>query len=505
MDTIPHFVNGDELMASDVDRNSNFNHSDVFNPSIGASTARVVHASATQVDLCVSMAEQAFEKWKKVSLGKRAAIMFTFKSLVEENIDYLCQLIGQEHGKIAHDALGEVKRGIENIEFACSAPLALKGEHNRQVGSGIDVFTEPHPLGVVAGITPFNFPAMVPLWMFPLAIVCGNCFILKPSEKVPSAAIFLAKLLKQAGLPDGVFNVIHGGRETVDAILHHPAIKAVSFVGSTPVAKSIYKTATANGKRCQALGGAKNHAVIMPDANVNFVSDQIIGAAFGSSGERCMAISVAVCVGKKTADDFVKACKAKIAHLKVGPSSENSNDFGPLITKQHLQAVQAHVEEAERQGASLVVDGRYPKIAGEAKGFFMGATLIDHVNKEMKCYQEEIFGPVLCVLRVDNLKQAVDLINANQYGNGVAIFTTNGFAAQRFKEHIEVGMVGVNVPIPVPVAYHSFGGWKNSLFGDLHAYGPDGVKFYTRRKTITQRWSDNAQETGPAFGFPAND
>ena len=414
--------------------------------------------------------------------------MFRFKELLEQNAERIAQMIGEEHGKIAHDALGELQRGIENVEYACGAPELLKGEHSKNVGPNIDSWSEFQPLGVVAGITPFNFPAMVPLWMFPMAIVCGNCFILKPSERDPSSTLFIAQLLQEAGLPKGVMNVVNGDKEAVDVLLHDPRIQAVSFVGSTPIAEYIYKTANANGKRCQALGGAKNHAIVMPDADMDNAVNQLLGAAFGSSGERCMALSVAVAVGDAAADTLIEKMQAAMQSLKVGAYSDKSNDFGPVITKAHQQKVVGYIDSAEQQGATIVVDGRKPQVAGYENGFFVGGTLIDQVSPEMLSYKEEIFGPVLQVIRVESMQAAMDLIDAHEYGNGTCIFTRDGEAARYFSDNIKVGMVGINVPLPVPVAYHSFGGWKRSLFGDLHAYGPDAVRFYTKRKTVTQRW-----------------
>ncbi len=429
--------------------------------------------------------------------------MFRFKELLEQNAEKISQLIGEEHGKISHDAAGELQRGIENVEFACGAPELLKGEHSKNVGPDIDSWSEFQPLGVVAGITPFNFPAMVPMWMFPLAIVCGNCFVLKPSERDPSAPLFIAELLTQAGLPDGVMNVINGDREAVDVLLTDERIKAVSFVGSTPIAETIYSTASANGKRCQALGGAKNHAIVMPDADMDNTVNQLLGAAFGSCGERCMALSVAVAVGDEAGDALVEKMSLAMQKLNVGNYSNSENDFGPLITQQHQQKVIGFIDSAEQQGAKIVVDGRNIKVDGFENGYFVGATLIDHVTSEMSSYQAEIFGPVLQIVRVKTMQQAMKLIDDHEYGNGTCIFTRDGEAARYFSDNIQVGMVGINVPLPVPVAYHSFGGWKRSLFGDLHAYGPDAVRFYTKRKTITQRWPSSGVREGVSFAFPS--
>ena len=421
--------------------------------------------------------------------------------MLEKHAEEICQLIGQEHGKISHDAAGELQRGIENVEYACGIADLIKGEHSKNVSRGIDSWSEFQPLGVVAGITPFNFPTMVPLWMFPIAIACGNCFILKPSERNPSAALFIAQLLEEAGLAPGVMNLVNGDKEAVDALLDNPNIKAISFVGSTPVARYIYTSATANGKRCQALGGAKNHAIVMPDADLDNAVSQLIGAAFGSSGERCMALSVAVAVGDATANSLVAKLQDAMADLKVGVWSDAQNSFGPVITKQHQQAVIGYINSAEEQGAKVVVDGRELSVPGYESGFFVGGTLIDRVTPEMDSYKTEIFGPVLQVLRVDTMEEAMALIDNHEYGNGTCIFTCDGEAARCFSDNIQVGMVGINVPLPVPAAYHSFGGWKNSLFGDLHAYGPDAVRFYTKRKTVTQRWPSAGVREGIRFAF----
>ncbi|MGY0595575.1 MAG: CoA-acylating methylmalonate-semialdehyde dehydrogenase, partial [Paraglaciecola chathamensis] len=463
---------------------------------------QVALAGKETVEEAISAACAAFPAWRNTPPAKRARVMFKFKELLELNADKICQLIGDEHGKIVHDARSELQRGIENVEYACYAPELLKGEHSKNVGPFIDSWSEFQPLGVVAGITPFNFPAMVPLWMFPLAIVCGNCFILKPSERDPSSTLFIAELLKEAGLPDGVMNVVNGDKVAVDTLLHNDNIKAVSFVGSTPIAEYIYTTANANGKRCQALGGAKNHAIIMPDADMDNAVSQLVGAAFGSCGERCMALSVAVTVGDDAADAFIQKMQNEMKDLKIGEASEPSNDFGPLITQQHKDKVVGYIDSAEEQGATVVVDGRDITVAGYDEGFFVGGTLIDHVKAGMTCYEEEIFGPVLLVVRVENMQQAMDLIDAHEYGNGTCIFTRDGEAARYFSDNIQVGMVGINVPLPVPVSYHSFGGWKRSLFGDLHAYGPDGVRFYTKRKTVTQRWPSTGVREGTLFSMP---
>ena len=495
MKVVGHLINGD-MIAPDT------RTQDVYNPATGEVSKQVALASEATVGQAIAAAQAAYPVWRDTPPIKRARVMFKFKQLLEDNADEICALIGAEHGKISHDAAGELQRGIENVEYACCAPELLKGEHSKNVAANIDSWSEFQPLGVVAGITPFNFPAMVPLWMYPMAIVCGNCFILKPSERDPSSTLFIAALLKEAGLPDGVMNVVNGDKEAVDALLHHEDVKAVSFVGSTPIAEYIYSTASANGKRCQALGGAKNHAIVMPDADMDNAVAQLLGAAFGSSGERCMALSVAVAVGDAAADALVSKMQIAMQDLKVGPCTNASNDFGPVITKQHQQKVVGFIDSAEQQGAKVVVDGRNPKIEGHENGFFVGGTLIDNVTVDMDSYAAEIFGPVLQVVRVNTMQEAMDIINNHEYGNGTCIFTRDGEAARYFSDNILVGMVGINVPLPVPVAYHSFGGWKRSLFGDLHAYGPDAVRFYTKRKTITQRWPSAGVREGAMFSMP---
>lgn len=496
MKVIGHLINGD--MVTKHTRTQ-----PVYNPATGEVTKEVALANKKTVESAITAAEKAFPAWRDTPVAKRARVMFRFKELLEKNADTICQMIGEEHGKILHDAAGELQRGIENVEYACGAPELVKGEYSKNTGPGIDTWSEFQPLGIVAGITPFNFPAMVPLWMYPLAIVCGNCFILKPSERDPSATLFIAQLLKEAGLPDGVMNVVNGDKKAVETLLDDRRIKAVSFVGSTPIARSIYATATANGKRCQALGGAKNHAIVMPDADLDNVVNSLLGAAFGSSGERCMALSVAVTVGDDIADRLISRLQVAMKNLKVGVYSETHNDFGPLITLEHMQKVEDAITSAERQGAKIIVDGRELQPFGYESGFFVGATLIDWVTSDMESYQQEIFGPVLQIVRVQNMDQAMQLINDHEYGNGTCIYTRDGEAARYFTDKILVGMVGVNVPLPVPVASHSFGGWKNSLFGDLHAYGPDGVRFYTRRKTITQRWPSADMREGAQFSMPS--
>jgi len=494
---VGHLINGEMISET------NTRTQDVFNPSTGGVDKQVALASKKTVEEAIASAKAAFPEWRNTPPNKRARVMFRFKELLEKNADTICKLIGQEHGKISHDAAGELQRGIENVEYACGAPELLKGEHSKNVGPNIDSWSEFQPLGVVAGITPFNFPAMVPMWMFPLAIVCGNTFILKPSERDPSSTLYIAQLLHEAGLPDGVLNVVNGDKEAVDVLLTHDDIKAVSFVGSTPIAEYIYTTANANGKRCQALGGAKNHAIVMPDADMDNAINQLVGAAFGSCGERCMALSVAVAVGDEAADALVSKMSDAMKGLKVGAFDNASNDFGPVISAAHKQKVQGYISSAEKEGAKIVVDGRDIAVEGHEQGFFVGATLIDNVTSTMESYEAEIFGPVLQVMRVKTMEEAMTLINDHEYGNGTCIFTRDGEAARYFSDNIQVGMVGINVPLPVPVAYHSFGGWKRSLFGDLHAYGPDGVRFYTKRKTITQRWPSSGVREGVSMSFPS--
>ncbi|WP_193075507.1 CoA-acylating methylmalonate-semialdehyde dehydrogenase [Pseudomonas sp. FME51] len=496
MKTIGHLINGT------IDTQSSRTQ-DVFNPSTGEVSKQLALASKTTVEAAIAAAQAAYPAWRNTPPLKRAKIMFRFKELLERNADEICRLIGEEHGKIAHDAMGELQRGIENVEYACGAPELLKGEFSKNAGPAIDSWSEFQPLGVVAGITPFNFPAMVPLWMYPMAIVCGNTFVLKPSERNPSAVLFIAELLHEAGLPPGVLNVVNGDKEAVDVLLTDARIQGVSFVGSTPIAEYIYTTASANGKRCQALGGAKNHAIVMPDADMDNAVSALVGAAFGSSGERCMALSVAVAVGDEAADALISKMTEQMKSLKVGAFSDKTNDFGPVITRAHQEKVIGYINSAEQQGATLVVDGRKPTVAGYDKGFYVGGTLIDNVTAEMTCYKEEIFGPVLLVMRVNSMQEAMQLIDDHEYGNGTCIFTRDGEAARYFSDNILVGMVGINVPLPVPVAYHSFGGWKRSLFGDLHAYGPDAVRFYTKRKTVTQRWPSAGVREGAQFSFPS--
>ncbi len=490
-----HLING-ETVHRDGDLHS------IFNPSLGKIQKHLKLASKNTVEEAISAAEKAFPEWRNTPPIKRARIMFKYRELLEDNSEEICSLIGSEHGKILHDAKGELQRGIENVEYACSAPEILKGQYSKNAGVLIDCWSEFQPLGVVAGITPFNFPVMVPMWMFPLAIVCGNCFVLKPSEKDPSSTLFIADLLYKAGLPKGVLNVVNGGKEAVDTLIEDTRVKAISFVGSTKIAKYIYSNSSANGKRCQALGGAKNHAIIMPDANLSNAVEQLIGAAFGSSGERCMALSVVVVVGDETADKFIQKMQKSMESLSVGPYFETDKNFGPLITEEHKNNVISHISSAEKDGAKIVVDGRNLTIEKYEDGFYLGGTLIDHVTPEMVSYQEEIFGPVLQVIRVETMHKAMELINKNRYGNGTCIFTRDGETARYFSDNIKVGMVGINIPLPVPVAYQSFGGWKDSLFGDLFAYGPDGVRFFTNRKTITQRWPSADIKEDKKFSMP---
>ena len=474
---------------------------DVFNPSTGEVSGQVRLSKATDLDDTVKVASAAALEWGATPALKRAQVMFRFKRLLEENADKIATTISSEHGKTHEDALGEVSRGIETVEFACGIPHLLKGTFSEQAATSIDVYSVPQALGVVAGITPFNFPAMVPIWMFPNAIACGNAFILKPSERDPSVTLILADLLKQAGLPDGVFNVIQGDKVVVDAILDNPDIMAVSFVGSTPVAKYIYTRGTSNGKRVQALGGAKNHMIIMPDADMDQAVDALMGAGYGSAGERCMAVSVPVPVGDKVADELMERMVPLVEKLPVGPPEDTNAAMGPVITKQSLERISSLLQSGVDQGAKLLVDGRSLKVPGHENGFFIGGSLFDHVTPEMDIYKEEIFGPVLSTVRVADYDEAIKLVHGNPYGNGVAIFTRDGDAARDFVNCIEVGMVGVNVPIPVPVGYHSFGGWKQSLFGSHHIYGPDSIHFYTRLKAVTSRWPTGIK-SGAVFNFP---
>jgi malonate-semialdehyde dehydrogenase (acetylating)/methylmalonate-semialdehyde dehydrogenase len=495
--TIPHLIDGQRVAGGSRSQ-------DVFNPATGHAEKRVLLADKATVEQAIASAQAAYPAWRATPPLKRARVMSNLKVLLEQHADELCALVTAEHGKVLADALGELQRGIENVEYASYAPELLKGEHSKNVGPAIDSWSEFQALGVTAGITPFNFPVMVPLWMWPMAVACGNTFILKPSERDPSSALRVAELALQAGLPPGVLNVVQGDKESVDALLTDPRVKAVSFVGSTPIAEYVYATGCAAGKRVQALGGAKNHAVVMPDADVANAVSAMMGAAYGSCGERCMAVPLIVAVGDATADAMIAGLKAEIAKMKVGPGTDASNDMGPLVSKPHFEKVKGYVSQGVAEGATLLVDGRGVKVPGHEDGYFLGPCLFDNVKPGMVIYQEEIFGPVLGIVRVQTLQEAMDLIDAHEYGNGTCIFTRDGEAARYFSDNILVGMVGVNVPLPVPVAYHSFGGWKRSLFGDLHAYGPDAVRFYTKRKTITQRWPSAGVREGTVFSFPSN-
>jgi malonate-semialdehyde dehydrogenase (acetylating) / methylmalonate-semialdehyde dehydrogenase len=493
--TIAHFINGQADFGKSV------RTSDVFNPATGAVSGRVVLADADDVETAIAAAQAAFPAWAATTPLARARVLFKFKQLLEEHADEIALAITLEHGKVFSDAKGELTRGLEVVEFACGIPHLQKGEHSMNVGTGVDSYSEYAPLGVVAGITPFNFPCMVPMWMFPIAIACGNTFILKPSERDPTPTLILARLLKQAGLPDGVFNVVHGDKVAVDVLLDDPRVQAVSFVGSTPIAEYIYARGSAAGNRVQALGGAKNHMVIMPDADMDQAANALLGAGYGSAGERCMAISVAVCVGDAAAEALIAKLKPMVEGLRVGPGDKDNPDMGPLVTCQHRDKVKGYIDAGEAEGATLLVDGRGLKVPGYEDGFYLGGTLFDHVQAQMKIYKEEIFGPVLCIVRVPDFNSACELINNHEYGNGTAIFTRDGDAARQFSHSIQVGMVGVNVPIPVPMAFHSFGGWKRSLFGPLHMHGTDGVRFYTRLKTITARWPTGIR-AGAEFSMP---
>ncbi len=492
---IPHFIGGKRVQG----RGSRA--TPVFNPATGEETGRVALATADEVAQAVEVAKAAFPGWARTTPLRRARVLNRFLRLLDEQGDQIAEVIVAEHGKVFSDAQGEIARGIEVVEFATGAPHLLKGEITENVGTRVDSHSLRQPLGVVAGITPFNFPAMVPMWMFPVALACGNCFILKPSERDPSASLLLADMLKEAGLPDGVFNVLQGDKEAVDGLLHHPDVQAVSFVGSTPIARYIYETAARTGKRAQALGGAKNHMIVMPDADLDLAVDALMGAAYGAAGERCMAISVAVPVGDEVADALISRLEPRVRGLKIGPGNDPEAEMGPLVTAQHRDKVKNYIDIGEREGAKLVIDGRGLSLQGYENGFFLGGTLFDRVTPEMTIYKEEIFGPVLSVVRADGYEQAAQMINAHEFGNGTAIFTRDGDAAREFAHQIQVGMVGINVPIPVPMAFHSFGGWKASLFGDHHMHGPEGVRFYTRLKTITSRWPTGIRR-GADFVMP---
>jgi malonate-semialdehyde dehydrogenase (acetylating)/methylmalonate-semialdehyde dehydrogenase len=493
MKRISHWING-QVVAGTSGRTG-----PVWNPATGEQQAEVDFASVEEVDAAVAVAKEAAHDWRGTSLSRRSEVMFHFRELVDANRKEVAAHLTAEHGKVLSDALGEVARGLENVEFACGIPNLIKGGFSEQASTGVDVYSIRQPLGVVAGITPFNFPAMVPMWMFANAIACGNAFVLKPSEKDPSASLFLGELLKSAGLPDGVFDVVNGDKVAVDRILEHPDIAAVSFVGSTPIARYIYETGTRHGKRVQALGGAKNHMVVLPDADIDMAADAAVSAAYGSAGERCMAVSVVVAVGH-AADPLVDAIKGRLPKLRIGPGNEPDSEMGPLVTREHRDKVASYIDKGREAGATVVVDGRDNPVA-QGEGFFLGVSLLDDVQPDMDVYKDEIFGPVLDVVRVDTYDDALKLVNDNPYGNGTAIFTRDGGAARQFQFDANCGMVGVNVPIPVPVAYYSFGGWKASLFGDTHMYGPDGIHFYTRAKVVTSRWPDPATSSVD-LGFP---
>jgi malonate-semialdehyde dehydrogenase (acetylating)/methylmalonate-semialdehyde dehydrogenase len=494
MQTIAHWING-----RPYDRPAE-RHGDVYNPATGERSARVVYASREDVDAAVAAAKNAHRTWRNASLAKRTRVLFAYRELIEQNRQRLAEMLTSEHGKVLSDAMGEVQRGLEVIEFACGIPELMKGEFSENVSTDVDSYALRQSLGVVAGITPFNFPAMVPMWMYPIAIACGNTFVLKPSEKDPSVTMLCAELLHKAGLPEGVFNVVHGDKVAVDRLLEHPDVAAVSFVGSTPIAKYIYETGTRNGKRVQALGGAKNHMIVLPDADMDLAADSAVNAAYGSAGERCMAISVLLTVGDAHAKLLPKI-EERIAKLRVGNGMDPASEMGPLVTKDHFEKVAGYVAKGVDEGAKLRVDGRKLRVPGHEKGYVLGPTLFDDVRPSMVVYQDEIFGPVLSVVHAASYDEAIALVNANRYANGTAIFTNDGGAARKFQNEIEVGMVGINVPIPVPLAYYSFGGWKQSLFGDLHIYGKDGVRFYTRQKNVIVRWPDPSHR-GVNLGFP---
>jgi len=498
MKTLHHYINGARVEGTSG------RYGPVFNPATGEETTRVPLASAAEVDAAVQAARAAFPAWGGAPPIRRARVMFKFKELVERHIDELAALITAEHGKTIPDAKGSITRGIEVVEFACGAPHLLKGDYTEDVGTGVDAYAMRQALGVCAGITPFNFPAMVPMWMFPMSIVCGNTFILKPSERDPSASLMLAELMREAGAPEGVLNVIQGDKEAVDATLTHPGIQAVSFVGSTPVAEYIFQTGSAHNKRVQALGGAKNHMVVMPDADLEQATDALMGAGYGSAGQRCMAISVAVAVGDHTADALVERLVPRVQALKVGPGADPESDMGPVVTKQAYDRITGLIDSGVEEGAELVVDGRGIQLQGYENGYYIGGTLFDRVEPGMQIYEQEIFGPVLCLSRAPDYESAVKMINDHEYGNGTAIFTRDGDAARDFAGRIQVGMVGINVPIPVPVAYHSFGGWKRSLFGDHHMHGMEGVRFYTKMKAVTERWPTGIRK-GAEFIMPVLD
>jgi len=495
--TIGHYIGGRHHAGSGAGVPS-------YNPASGARTGTIALATPDEVDAAVKAAEAAFPAWAQTPPLKRARVMFRFKELLERDMRKLAAVITREHGKVLSDAQGELVRGLEVVEYACGIPELLKGDYTEQIANGIDAWTMRQPLGVCVGITPFNFPAMVPMWMFPMAIACGNSFVLKPSERDPGVSLMLADLLKEAGLPDGVFNVVQGDKAAVDALLDHPKVRAVSFVGSTPVAEYIYARGAANGKRVQALGGAKNHMVVMPDADLDKAADALIGAGYGAAGERCMAISVVVAVGDATADALVERLAPKVRALRVGDGMDEQVEMGPLITAQHREKVTGYVDDGVAAGAELVVDGRGCRVAGCEDGYFLGGTLFDRVTSDMRIYRDEIFGPVLCIVRVPDFTSALRLVDENEYGNGTSIFTRDGHVAREFAHRVQVGMIGINVPIPVPMAFHSFGGWKKSLMGDHHAHGSEAVRFYTRQKAVTQRWLAEAAGAGAQFAMPTH-
>jgi len=497
MKNVTHWIGG-KLWDGAADR-----HGQIYNPATGEVSGTVDFASAAVVGDAVAAAGKALPGWRATSIAKRTQIMFAFRELIRQHQLELAELISSEHGKVATDAAGEVARGLEVVEFACGVGHLLKGGFSENVSTGVDAYSIRQPVGVVTGITPFNFPAMVPMWMFPVAIACGNTFVLKPSEKDPSPSLMLARLWAEAGLPDGVFNVVQGDKEAVDALLTHPDVRAASFVGSTPIARYVYETGTAAGKRVQALGGAKNHMVVLPDADLDLAADAAVSAGFGSAGERCMAVSVVVAVGS-VGDELVSGIASRVGALRVGPGTDERSEMGPLVTATHRDKVASYLDSGVREGATLAVDGRvHPVIGGEGDGFWLGPSVLDHVTSQMSCYRDEIFGPVLSVVRAASYDEALTLVSENPYGNGVAIFTNDGGAARRFVSEVEVGMVGVNVPIPVPMAYYSFGGWKASLFGDTHMHGTEGIHFYTRGKAVTSRWLDPSHG-GVSLGFPVN-
>jgi malonate-semialdehyde dehydrogenase (acetylating)/methylmalonate-semialdehyde dehydrogenase len=493
--TIEHWVGGTTTAGSSTRRGP------VYNPATGEQQAEVTLASSADVDEAVRAAATAFETWSQVSLSQRTKILFAFRELINERIDELAGIISDEHGKVLSDARGEVQRGLEVVEFACGIAHLLKGDYSDQISTNVDAFSFRQPLGVCAGITPFNFPIMVPMWMYPIAVACGNTFVLKPSERDPSVSMVVAQLWAGAGLPDGVFNVVHGDKEAVDALLDHPDVAAVSFVGSTPIARYIHARASEQGKRVQALGGAKNHAIVLPDADLDFVSDHLVAAAFGSAGERCMAVSTAVAVGP-AGDPLNEVLRGKASAVRVGAGRDPGSEMGPVVTRQAQERIVGYIDSGEKAGATVTVDGRGLVVPGYEHGFFVGPTVIDHVTTDMDVYRDEIFGPVLSVLRTDTVDEAIAMINANPYGNGTAIFTNSGEAARRFQRGVNVGMIGINVPIPVPMAYYSFGGWKDSLFGDKHVHGPEGVSFYTRAKVITSRWPHVDHAFGVSYDMP---